>query len=252
MSDTALLASRAVREVVRTPEALLPTIFIPLFFLVVNTGQVSEIFTAEDTPFLAGQGYAAFQLPMSLLLAASMSGAALFLVEEIEGGYFDKLRTAPVSRVAVVFGRLWAEGAKSVLLTGLLVLVAVPFGVRVASGPAGFAVLLVLVALFAVTYAGYMQLIALGTRSAAATNAGGMVFFPLLFVTPSFVPREQLSPVMEAAASFNPVTYLMEAARSLVLDVAVRWDVVGRGFAVLAVAMALMVLLSVRAVNRYE
>ena len=72
MSDTALLASRAVREVVRTPEALLPTIFIPLFFLVVNTGQVSEIFTAEDTPFLAGQGYAAFQLPMSMLLVASV------------------------------------------------------------------------------------------------------------------------------------------------------------------------------------
>ena len=153
MSDTAVLGGRAVREAVRTPDALVPTIFIPLFFLVVNTGQVSKIFQADTTPFLQGQGYAAFQLPTSLLLA----------------GYFDKLRAAPISRVSIVFGRLWAEAIKSVVLTSLMVLVALPFGVRIASGIAGFAVLLVLIALLAVVFSGFMQLIALKTRSAAAT-----------------------------------------------------------------------------------
>jgi ABC-2 type transport system permease protein len=130
--------------------------------------------------------------------------------------------------------------------------VALPFGVRVASGVAGFAVLVVLIALWAVVFSGFMQLIALKTRSAAATQAGSMVFFPLLFITPNFVPRDQLSRLMEIAASFNPVTYLMEAARSLVLDPTYQWEVLGKGFAVVAVAMALMVALSVRAINDYE
>jgi ABC-2 type transport system permease protein len=252
MSDTAVLGGRAVREAVRTPDALVPTIFIPLFFLVVNTGQVSRIFQADSTPFLQGQGYAVFQLPTSLLLAASFGSSALFLVEEIEGGYFDKLRAAPISRVSIVFGRLWAEAVKSVVLTTLIVLVALPFGVRIASGVAGFAVLLVLIASWAVVFSGFMQLIALKSRSAAATQAGSMVFFPLLFITPNFVPRDQLSRLMEITASFNPVTYLMEAARSLVLDPTYQWEVLGKGFAVVAVAMALMVALSVRAINDYE
>src|ERR687898_649369 len=92
MSQAWLLGQRALREGARSPEALLPTLFIPLFFLAVNVGQAAEIFPSSSTDFLNGQGYGAFQLPSSLLLAASLGTAALFLVEEIEGGYFDKLR----------------------------------------------------------------------------------------------------------------------------------------------------------------
>jgi hypothetical protein len=80
------------------------TMFIPIFFLVVNTGQAAEIFPSESTDFLEGQGYGAFQLPITLLLAASFGMAALFLVEEIEGGYFDKLRAIPITRYAIVLG----------------------------------------------------------------------------------------------------------------------------------------------------
>ena len=97
----------------RTPEAIVPTLFIPLFFLVVNVGQAAKIFPGSTTDFLHGQGYGAFQLPSSMLLAASFGSAALFLVEEIEGGYFDKLRATPVPRSAIVLGRLIAEGIKA-------------------------------------------------------------------------------------------------------------------------------------------
>src|SRR6201999_697906 len=108
MSQAWVLGQRALREAWRTPEALLPTLFIPLFFLVVNVGQAGRIFPASSTEFLNGQGYGAFQLPSSLLLAASFGTAALFLVEDIEGGYFDKLRATPVARTSIVLGRLVA------------------------------------------------------------------------------------------------------------------------------------------------
>ena len=152
----------------------------PLFFLVVNVGQAARIFPSGSTSFLEGQNYAAFQLPSSLLLAASFGSAALYLVEDIEGGYFDKLRAAPVSRTAIVFGRLSAEAAKSVVITCVMVLVSLPFGISIASGPLGFLLLIVLTASWAVVFSGFMQLIALKTRSAAATNSAGLVFFPLL------------------------------------------------------------------------
>ena len=251
MSLAWVLGKRALREGWRTPEALLPTLFIPLFFLVVNVGQAAKIFPSSSTAFLHGQGYGAFQLPSSLLLAASFGTAALFLVEDIEGGYFDKLRATPVPRTVPVLGRLIAESVKAVFIATVIVLVGLIFGISVASGPLGFVLLVGLTALWAVVYVGFMQLIALKTRSAAATNSGGLVFFPLLFLTPNFVPRHLLTRPMEIAATFNPVTYLMEALRSLILQDLV-WSRILPGFAVVAVLGALMLALNVRMIRHYD
>jgi ABC-2 type transport system permease protein len=251
MTQAWVLGQRALREAWRTPEALLPTLFIPLFFLVVNVGQAARIFPARSTAFLHGQGYGAFQLPSSLLLAASFGSAALFLVEDIEGGYFDKLRATPIPRTAIVLGRLIAESVKGVLLAIALVLLGIVFGISVASGPLGFVLLVGLAALWAVVFSGFMQLIALKTRSAAATNSAGLIFFPLLFLTPNFVPRDLLTRPMEIAATLNPVTYVMEALRSLILEDLV-WSKILPGFAVVAVLGAVMLVLNVRLIRNYD
>jgi ABC-2 type transport system permease protein len=251
MSATMVLGKRALREAIRQPDALFMTMFIPIFFLVVNTGQAAEIFPSGSTEFLEGQGYGAFQLPITLLLAASFGMAALFLVEEIEGGYFDKLRAIPIPRYAMVLGRLVAEGAKGVVLASVIVLLALPFGISIASGVLGFILLIGLTALWGVVYAGFMQLIALKTRSAAATNSGGLIFFPLLFLTPNFVPRDLLTEPMEIAATVNPVTYLMEAMRSLILD-DLEWDKILPGFGVVAALGVVMLVLNVRMIKGYD
>jgi ABC-2 type transport system permease protein len=251
MSQSWLLGQRALREGWRTPEALLPTLFIPLFFLVVNVGQAAKIFPSGSTPFLNGQGYGAFQMPNSLLLAASFGTAALFLVEDIEGGYFDKLRAAPVSRTAIVMGRLIAELVKGVIIATALVVLGLVFGITIASGPLGFVLLIGITALWGVVFVGFMQLIALKTRSAAATNSGGLVFFPLLFLTPNFVPRDLLTRPMEIAATFNPVTYVMETMRSLLLRDLV-WSEIWPGFVVVVLAGLLMLQLNVRMINNYD
>ena len=247
---TMVLARRALRESWRMPEALFPMLFIPLFFLVVNVGQVAKVFPSS-TPFLEGQSYAAFQMPNTLLLAASFGSAALFLVEEIEGGYFDKLRATPVARMSLVLGRLVSEATKSLIISSLILLASLLFGLHVESGAIGFVLIVVLAAMWAVVYSGFLQLVALKSRSAAATNAAGMVFFPLLFLTPNFVPRELLTRPMEIAASINPVTYMMEAQRSLMLH-ELDWSAVWPGFAVLIGGFIVMLLLSVRVVRNYD
>jgi ABC-2 type transport system permease protein len=251
MTHALVLGRRALREGIRTPEAIVPTVFIPLFFLVVNVGQVARIFPSSSTAFLHGQGYGAFQLPSSLLLAASFGSAALFLVEEIEGGYFDKLRATPVHRSAIVLGRLIADAVKALLIASLLVLLGLVFGITIASGPLGFVLLVLLTALWAVVYSGFMQVIALKTRSAAATNSAGLVFFPLLFLTPNFVPRNLLTRPMEIAATINPVTYVMEGLRSLILQ-DLRWETIGLGYLVVAIAGAIMLALSTRVIRNYD
>jgi ABC-2 type transport system permease protein len=251
MTATLVLGRRALREASRTPEVIVPSLFIPLFFLVVNVGQAARIFPGSTTEFLHGQGYGAFQLPSSMLLAASFGAAALFLVEEIEGGYFDKLRATPVRRSAIVLGRLMAEGSKALLIAAVIVLLGLAFGIRIASGPLGFLLLIVLTAGWAVVYSGFMQIVALKTRSAAATNSAGLVFFPLLFLTPNFVPRNMLTHPMEIAATVNPVTYIMEALRSLIL-VHLRWETIGLGYLVVVSAGVIMLALSIRVIRTYD
>ena len=144
-----------------------------------TSARPAKIFPSASTEFLEGQGYGAFQLPSSLLLAASFGTAALFLVEDIEGGYFDKLRAAPISRTAIVLGPADRRGRQGPADRDRdRRCSALPFGITIASGPLGFVLLVVLTALWAVVFAGFMQLIALKTRSAAATNSGGPDLLP--------------------------------------------------------------------------
>jgi len=65
------------------------------------------------------------------------------------------------------------------------------------------------------------------------------------------VPRDQLTRPMEIAATLNPVTYIMEAARSLILE-GFNGPVLAKGFAGIGVTMALMLGLSVKMVNNYD
>jgi ABC-2 type transport system permease protein len=140
---------------------------------------------------------------------------------------------------------------KTVLIASLIVLLGLVFGISLASGVVGFVLLVLLTALWAIVYAGYMQVIALKTRSAAATNSAGLVFFPLLFLTPNFVPRDLLTRPMEIAATINPVTYVMEAMRSLIL-VDLAWDTIGLGFLVVAIAGLTMLGISIRVIRNYD
>src|SRR5438132_1107292 len=87
MTEILLLGRRAVREVVRLPAATVPTLFIPVFFLAVNIGQVSKTFPST-TSFLHGQGYVGFQLPVSLIFALCTTTSGFALVTEIDLGYF--------------------------------------------------------------------------------------------------------------------------------------------------------------------
>ncbi len=239
MNEVLLLGRRAIREVLRLPEATLPVLFIPLFFLVVNIGQVSKTFPSS-TPFLKGQGYVAFQLPVSLLFATATATSGLALVTEIDLGCFDKLLVAPIRRSSLIFGRLTADLVRGIATSVLVLLVGIALGAHVRSGVLGAVVIVVMSALFGVAYAGFGILIALRTRNVQATQSSFILFFPLLFLTPNFVPFDRLSSLMDTLAHINPISYVIVGVRSLVID---GW-VAGQLLVCLGVILAMTVLLT--------
>jgi ABC-2 type transport system permease protein len=211
-----LLTKRAIREGIRTPEATVPLLFIPVFFLVVNVGQLGDKFSGER--FLQGQGYAAFQLPVSLIFAVIGIGSGLALVAEIENGYFDKFLVAPVPRTTILLGRLAADFIRNLITATVVLGIGMGLGVRVRSGVLGALLLVVLCALFGVAYGSSAILIALRTRNTQAVNLASLVFFPLLFLSPNALPRSLMQSWLGTAAAYNPVTYVLEGIRSLILD----------------------------------
>ena len=250
MTEIFLLGRRAVREVIRYPEATIPTLFIPLFFLAVNIGQVSKTFPST-TPFLQGQGYVAFQLPVSLMFAVATATSGLALVTEIDNGYFDKLLVAPIRRSSIIVGRLASDLVRGIGASAFVLLAGIAFGAHVEAGVVGALVIVLLSALFGVAYAGFAVLIALRTRNVQATNTSFLLFFPLLFLTPNFVPFDRLTPLMETLARFNPVSYVIVGLRSLVIE---GWDL-GKLAACMAVIIGMGVVLtalSLRAIATYD
>jgi ABC-2 type transport system permease protein len=250
MSEVLLLGRRAVREVVRMPEATIPTLFIPLFFLVVNIGQVSKTFPST-TPFLKGQGYVAFQLPVSLMFAVATATTGLALFTEIELGYFDKLLVAPIRRSSIIFGRLTADLVRGLATSTAVLLVGLALGARIQSGVLGAIAIVILAALFGVAYAGFGILVALHTRNVQATQSSFLLFFPLLFLTPNFVPFDRLSPVMETLARINPISYVIVGERSLVINGWVAGQLAVCAGVIVALGLVLT-LLSLRAIATYD
>ncbi len=250
MNDFLLLSRRAVKEIVKLPAATLPGLFIPLFFLAVNLGQVSKTFTSA-TPFLKGQTYVAFQVPVSLAFAVATATSGLALVTDIDLGYFDKLLVAPIRRTSIVLARLAADFVRGLASSTLVLLLGLSFGMRIKSGPLGAVLIVLLAALFGVAYAGIGQTIALKTRNVQTTNASFIIFFPLLFLTPNFVPFELLSEPLRTLARYNPVSYVIEGLRSLILDGFVASKLL-ECFAVIVGAGILLTGLSLRALANYD
>jgi ABC-2 type transport system permease protein len=88
--------------------------------------------------------------------------------------------------------------------------------VRFASGPPGLVVFVALCALWGLVFTGFPYAVALKTGSPAAVNACFVIFFPLFFLTDAVVPRAALTGWFSDIATYNPVTYLLGALRSLI------------------------------------
>jgi ABC-2 type transport system permease protein len=124
----------------------------------------------------------------------------------------------PIRRSSLIFGRLCADLVRGIASSFLVLLVGIALGARVATGVPGAIVMILLGAGFGVAYAGFGIFIALRTRNVQATQSSFLLFFPLLFLTPNFVPFDRLSPLMETLARINPVSYEIVGLRSLVID----------------------------------
>src|ERR1700757_1357121 len=158
---------------------------------------------------------------------------------------------APIRRSSIIFGRLTADLVRGIASSTLVLLVGIALGARIETGVAGAIVIVMLSASFGVAYAGFGLLVALKTRNVQATQSSFLLFFPLLFLTPNFVPFDRLSPLMETLARINPVSYVIVGLRSLIID-GWKWGEIGVCVGVIVAMGLILTVLSLRAIAGYD
>jgi ABC-2 type transport system permease protein len=131
------------------------------------------------------------------------------------------LLLTPVRRAAILLGHLTADVTVAAVLTVPIIVVGFILGVRFEAGPLGILVFIAIAACWSLAFSGFGYAIALKTGNPGAVNSSFLLFFPFLFLTTSYVPRSQLSGWLDTVAGWNPVTYLLEGMRSLVMT---GWD----------------------------
>lgn len=236
LRDVASIAGRALRAVPRELEAVIPPVFIALFFFVVNIGTLQRLTESH----LKGFDIKAFMLPTAILLGVTGVSRAGSLVLDIQSGYLDRLLLTPVRRLAILIGHMLADVAIACTLMVPILGLALGLGVRLQSGPAGGLAFLLMGCAWSLAFAGFGYAIALKTGNPAAVNSSFLLFFPFLFMTSSYVPRAQLSGWLGSIATWNPVTYVLEGLRSLVTQ-GWQWDsLVKAVLAIIAVGMVSM------------
>ena len=211
--DTATVAQRALRSVIRDPEVTVPALVIPVFMYIMTVGALEDF--AERIP---GLDYRAFQIPVAVLFAVTGVSRAVTVVTDIQTGYFDRLVMTPVNRLALLLGLMVADFSLVVALTVPVIIMGYITGVSFETGPLGILVFMFLAGLWGLIFTGFPYAIALKTGNAAAVNISFLLFFPFLFMTTLFVPQEAMTGWMAAVADFNPVTYLLAALRSLISE----------------------------------
>ena len=234
LHDVLSIAGRALRAVPRDLEAIVPPIFIAIFFFIVNIGTLENL-TQNN---IQGFDYTAFEMATAILLGVTGVSRAQSLVVDVQNGYFDRLLLTPVRRSAILVGHMVADVTVSTMLCIPILALAFALGIDFHAGVFGVAVFVVIAALWSLSFAGFGYAIALKTGNPAAVNSSFLLFFPFLFLTSSYVPRDQLSGWLDTVAGWNPVTYLLEGLRSLALS-GWHWDDLGKAF--LAVLVVFLV-----------
>ena len=230
LQDLMSIADRALRAVPRDVEAVVPPVFIALFFFIVNIATLDRL-----TDSIPGFDFTAFQTATAVLLGVTGVSRAPALVLDVQNQYFDRLLLTPVRRTAILLGHMAADVAVAAALTVPILGLGLVLGVRFEGGPLGVVVFMLLASLWSLAFAGFGYAIALKTGNPAAVQSTFLLFFPFLFLTSSYVPRDQLSGWLDTVAGFNPVTYILDGLRSVVMGGGWQWGELGQ--ALVAVAL---------------
>jgi ABC-2 type transport system permease protein len=240
-----LLARRSVMRTVRQPANIVFPLVFPLLLLAVNAGGLDA---ATRLPGFPTSSFVAFALAIPFIQGALFAtmNTGTDLARDIQTGFLNRLSLTPMRGIALLAGQLGGVVTMGVVQALVYLAVGLAAGVRLESGLLGALVLFAFAILVSLGFGALGALAALRTGSAEAVQSLFPVFFVFLFISSMNLPRNLIEiDWFRWAATVNPVSYLIECVRSLIIT---GWDAeaLGLGFgiatAIAAIALTLATL----------
>jgi ABC-2 type transport system permease protein len=231
------LARRSVRRTLRQPANIVFALAFPLILLAVNAGGLRSVTELPGFPtdtYL--DFFIAFTFIQGALFATINSGTDL--ARDIQTGFLNRLSLTPLRRVGLLAGHLSGAVFMGVVQALVYLCVGLAAGVTIETGFAGALVVLLLAAMITLGFAALGTFLALRTGSGEAVQGMFPLFFILLFLSSMALPRDLIqTDWFREVATYNPVSYMIEAIRSLIIT---GWDAqaLALGFGITAALVA--------------
>ncbi|MFG1907359.1 ABC transporter permease [Kribbella sp. NPDC048928] len=210
------LAWRNIVRIRQNPEALADVTFQPIIFLVlflfVFGGAIANGGTWHD--------YLPFLLPGLLVqtVVFSTMGTGVALNDDFAKGVFDRFRSLPIARVAPLIGAVLGDAVRYTLSIVILMTTGFILGFRFQNGVGYGLLALVVVLLFALSMCWIWVWLGLTLKTAQGVQGVAfLVMFPLTFGSNVFVQTSTLPGFLQAFVNVNPVKYLVDTMRGLML-----------------------------------
>ena len=232
------LARRSVLRTLRQPAQIVPALVFPLFLLAVNSSGLED---ATELPGFPTDSYLTFVLAVPFIQGAlfSVMNSGTDLARDIETGFLNRLALTPLHGAALLSGLLAGSVVLGLVQAVAYLTVGLVAGAELAAGPAGVLVIVALSVTITVAFGTIGLFAALRFGSGEAVQGLFPVFFVFLFLSSMALPLDLLeTDWFHAIASANPVSYLLQAFRSLLIE---GWNLgeLALGFGIAAAILAI-------------
>jgi ABC-2 type transport system permease protein len=212
LADGAVIAKRNLIKVKRVPDVLVFTTLSPIMFVLLFAyvfGNSIDIPGVNYREFLIAGIFA-----QTVVFGSTFTGAGL--AEDMQKGVIDRFRSLPMARSAVLVGRTASDVLYNVISLVIMAITGLLVGWRIRNSLLEALAAFLLLLLFAYAFSWVMAWVGLLVPSPeVVNNASFMVIFPLTFIANTFVPAENLPPVLETFAEWNPISAVTQASRDL-------------------------------------
>ncbi len=216
-----MLASRSVVRTIRQPANVVAPLLFPMMLLAVNAGGLKA---ETRLPGFPTTSFLAFALAVPFMQGALFAtmNAGTDLARDIQTGFLSRLSLTPMRRLAVLAGQLGGVVTMGLVQALVYLTVGLAAGVHIESGPLGIVVLIVFAVFVALAFGALGAFAALRTGSGEAVQGLFPAFFVFLFISSMNIPRNLMEiRWFRDVATANPVSYLIECVRSLIIS---GWD----------------------------
>jgi ABC-2 type transport system permease protein len=215
------IARRSIRRTLRQPANVIFPFVFPMALLAVTSAGLNP---ATKIPGFPSDSFLAFFLAFPFIQGALFAtmNAGTDLARDIQSGFLNRLALTPMRGGALIAGQLAGIATMGFVQAVFYLAVGLAVGVRLESGVAGAAVLLVLATVIAIAFGSLGAFFALRTGSGEAVQGLFPLLFVCLFLSSMNLPRNLIEiDWFRFAATANPVSYLIEGIRSLIIT---GWD----------------------------